>query len=98
MRAPMQAPAKIKLSVPESENKRKAVRKPTFLDGLVIAADRTTIQCIIWDMSNTGMKLGVPSHLILPQKFDVVILDHKISAPVQTVWRQGDYVGVSFCR
>ena len=94
----MQAPSKIKLSVPDEENKRKAVRRQTFLDGLVIAADRSTIQCIIWDMSKTGMKLGVPSHIVLPKKFDVVILDHKISAPVQMQWRQGDCIGVAFCQ
>jgi len=93
----MQAPSKIKFDVPESENKRKAKRVPTFLDGLVIVADRSTIQCIVWDMSKLGMRLGVPSHIVLPKKFDVVILDHKISVPVQLQWRQGDYVGVSFC-
>jgi hypothetical protein len=55
---------------------------------------RDEVSCCIWNISDRGACLMVPSDLSLPERFDLVL--HEARRTGIVVWRQWPYIGIKF--
>ena len=53
--------------------------------------------CVVRDLSDSGAKLGVSSRAKLPPEFILWFVQRKLKLRVRLRWREGEFVGVSFC-
>ncbi|QRM35487.1 PilZ domain-containing protein [Microvirga sp. VF16] len=77
--------------------RRSSERFPTHLKGWI--ADKTTpapIECAIWDLSTTGVRLVVSEPAAIPLEFQLQIPDHEATARVRLVWTDGVHYGATF--
>lgn len=77
-------------------NKRELNRVPTFLEGQVLADGREPIECVVWDITNKGAKIGVDCEVSLPLFFDLHIIGYKDTFRCEGRWRTSEFVGARF--
>jgi hypothetical protein len=78
------------------EERRGLFRRRTLLRGKIEFFGRSTFECVIRNLSDTGAKLCCEQHIALPDNFELVIekTNEKVSACA--VWRSATEIGVAF--
>lgn len=77
------------------EEKRKSPRVRTFKGGRLVFNDgRSTLDCVVRNISEGGAKLSFNQVAAIPDVFDITI--DGTSRPCRIVWRKSLDVGVSF--
>jgi hypothetical protein len=71
-------------------------RKTRFKATLVHGPDRTTTDCVVRDLSETGARLRLEAPEGLPATFHLIWLAEKAVIEVESVWRSQDEMGVKF--
>jgi len=82
-------------AVNEIHEARDAVREGTNVRGTIIYAGDPLMDCLIKDISLTGMKLFAPRAAWMPSRF-TVWTGHNERFEVKKIWARGDFVGVQF--
>jgi len=81
----------------DDQGKRKSTRKRVLRGGLIIFNDRrSTLSCMVRDVSDTGARLRVAKDAAVPDRFDLLIDTDGLEAPCTIAWRKGEDVGVRF--
>lgn len=81
------------------KEKRKHPRHKSLLQGrLAFNNGRSSIDCIIRDVSEGGARLAFSSPVALPEIADLEIPSKHESHPVHVRWGNGDEYGVTFIR
>jgi hypothetical protein len=78
---------------------RKSVRRPTRRAATVsFGADKPTVPCVIWDISDGGARLAVGHALAdLPRQFTLNLFkDGSVKRDCEVVWTDSKFVGVKF--
>lgn len=83
-------------STNSNEDNRDNVRLRTFLGGRIfVNHQRSTIDCLVRNKSDTGCQLVVESQLGIPDGFSLQLNNGK-SFDCSVVWREKDKIGVKF--
>ena len=96
--------AKAKSKEPESvdlahiEERRGAVRAPTFKAGEVLLPDGVGIDCIVRNVSESGCLIKLENAATLPERVRVRIDLDTPPRPVEIVWRSTTLAGAMFIR
>jgi PilZ domain len=80
------------------EDQRKSRRRQFRHAALLsIANDVPPIRCVLWDISDGGARLtaGIRTRE-LPDRFTLIMAAGAVRRPCETVWRNGQFVGVKF--
>lgn len=76
---------------------RKAPRQKSLLQGRVYFNNRrSSIDCIVRDISATGAKLTFSSAVETPAVVELYIPNKDETRPARIVWRRGEDVGLTF--
>lgn len=78
------------------EERRQSLRRRTLLSGRVEFLDRSTFECVIRNMSDTGAKVRCDQQIALPDVFTLVIEKREEKHEVRAVWRSQDEIGLKF--
>lgn len=79
-----------------TDDKRGEQRHRTLKKGYIVFNDRrSTIECIIRNLSETGAQLKVASIVGIPDSFELLVND-KDTLPCKVAWRRQTELGVSF--
>jgi hypothetical protein len=77
--------------------RRSTERLPIALEGWFAGeATGDPIACTVWDLSETGMRLVIPSPADIPLEFRLKIPNAQAVAMVRLVWTDGAHYGVRF--
>jgi hypothetical protein len=77
--------------------RRKWPRHRVLKEGRIIVGGRTSIDCVVRDMSEGGVKIRLKSPLeLLPQAFDLLVVKENLLFPCTLAWRNADTAGVAF--
>ncbi len=81
----------------EPVQRRSNERVQTFLEGRVVLDDRSSfIECAVWDISDTGARIGFLQPAEVPLEFELQIPQEGAAAQVRLVWSTGKEHGVAF--
>jgi hypothetical protein len=81
----------------ELVQRRSSERIQTFLEGRVVLDDCSSfIECTVWDISDTGARIGFLQPAEVPLEFELQIPREGASAQVRLVWSTGKEHGVAF--
>lgn len=79
-----------------TEERRGALRHRTLKGGLIHFNDgRSTITCMVRNLSEHGARLRVESVIGIPDEF-VLGLEHGARMAARVVWRRGNELGITF--
>jgi hypothetical protein len=67
-----------------------------FKEGRIVIRGRSTINCTIRDMSDTGAKLRLAGASELPEEFELLVVKNDLIYPAMLAWQTSDHVGVTF--
>jgi hypothetical protein len=77
--------------------RRSSLRQKSFLQGRIFFNNRrTSVDCLIRDISETGAKLKFSSMIATPDVVELYIPNKDESYRAKVQWRNGDEIGVSF--
>jgi PilZ domain len=76
--------------------RRDSVRHRAFLKARILIQDRTTMDCMVRNMSLSGARLEVSQNFILPAEFELEIPQRGSVLLCALKWRKDDAVGVKF--
>jgi Uncharacterised protein conserved in bacteria (DUF2336)/PilZ domain len=80
-----------------SDEGRRAVRQRTFLRGcLFFNSGRSSVECMIRDLTAKGAKLLISAVVNLPEKVELYIPQKEKKLRAHIVWRTTEEVGISF--
>ncbi len=75
--------------------RRKSPRGRAYLGARIEFDNRSTMDCLIRDLSDDGAKLAACSgNVALPDRFHVFVAKHCAHYEALTVWRRQDEMGV----
>ena len=78
------------------DEKRSSPRQRVLKSALVVFNDgRSTINCVVRNLSETGAKIKVDDVVGIPQRFDLALPDTE-RRPCRVVWHAGAELGVVF--
>jgi len=78
------------------ENRRN-IRSRTLYKGVIaFNRRRSTMNCVIRNLSTEGAKLAVSSAVTVPESFELAITHKQRSYEARVIWRGRDEVGVEF--
>ncbi|QFU18128.1 hypothetical protein GDR74_12685 [Microvirga thermotolerans] len=82
----------------QGTTERRASRRfPTHLEGRISHADHPfVIDCVVRDLSETGVRIALSEPGEIPLEFDLEIPDQGASATVRLVWTNGTELGGMF--
>ena len=73
---------------------RKTVVQTAWLN---LGGDIPPIICVLWDISETGARLVIPSPESLPDQIYLLMArDERPGRPCRVMWRKGTDVGLEF--
>ena len=75
--------------------KRAAPRKPVLMSGAIEFAG-SVINCLVSNISISGVEIEVTSPNNIPERFNLVFKADNTHIPCHVVWRQEDRIGVAF--
>jgi len=78
--------------------KRGFPRRRMLKQAKVVFSDKTTISCVVRDLSAGGARLVFGGPLSLPPAFHLVLISDEETIPVMLVWQRGFAAGVAFNR
>ena len=85
------------LTVNRSNDRRKDLRHRVLKRGKIcLHGLESVLDCTIRDMSNNGARLRLPSYYLLPDRFELLIIDSGLRRPVAVRWRAGLEFGVQY--
>jgi hypothetical protein len=77
--------------------RRSSERFPTALEGWFASeAMGDPTACAVWDLSETGVRLVIPSAADVPLEFELTIPDAQAVVRVRLVWTNGSHYGARF--
>jgi PilZ domain-containing protein len=77
--------------------RRGSERLKAFLKGtLYFHHGRSSVDCLIRDLSATGARLLVPDNVKIPKLFELHVSNQPEPLPARMKWRRDDEIGVSF--
>ncbi|WP_281180583.1 PilZ domain-containing protein [Devosia elaeis] len=81
----------------ELQNKRSSARRRVLKQArMSFNGGRSTIDCVLRNLSDTGARLKVTSPLGVPDRFELVLLTDKRTLACRVVWRSAEEIGVVF--
>lgn len=81
---------------PENDDGRTSARKKTLRTGMIVFNHRmTTMECAIFDLSDTGARLRPPEIGILPDQFELQVL-YGGTFQCKVIHKTRDQIGVLF--
>ena len=81
----------------QSDEGRRTVRHRTFLRGcLFFNSGRSSVECMIRDLTAKGAKLMISAAVNLPDKVELYIPQKEQKLRARVVWRTTEDVGISF--
>ncbi len=82
---------------PHTPGRRSTERFPVGLAGWFAGeATGDPIACTVWDLSETGVRLVIPSPADVPLEFELNIPNAQVVAMVRLIWTRGNDYGVRF--
>ena len=76
--------------------RRIAARKRVILVGKIIMGEGSvTVDCVIRDLSSSGIRVRVPESTPLSQEFGLLIVREALVLDCMVEWRRGDQAGLS---
>lgn len=78
---------------------RRQTRRPIHRHAVVVGeAARTSVRCIVWDMSDGGARLALAhSSAEIPRTFSLLLTkDARVRRNCEVVWTDAHFVGVKF--
>ncbi|WP_375462714.1 PilZ domain-containing protein [uncultured Methylobacterium sp.] len=80
-----------------SDNRRSAPRKDAFRVANLSADGRAdALECLIWDVSETGAQVEVAADAVVPDRFTLRITAYEPPRRCRVVRRDGRRLGVHF--
>ncbi|QRM31545.1 PilZ domain-containing protein [Microvirga sp. VF16] len=77
--------------------RRSSQRHLTHLEGWIASETaQERIECMIWDLSEAGVRLVVPPPADVPLEFELQIPAEDARAKVRLVWTTGIHYGARF--
>jgi len=77
--------------------RRSDKRFATVLAGWIGDPERKTrIECSVWDLSRTGVRLVISGSADVPLEFELQIPDAGAAAMARLVWTDGTHYGAKF--
>jgi len=77
--------------------RRSSPRQSTCLEGRIAdKAAQATIECTVWDLSKTGVRLVVSPPADVPLEFELQIPGEDAAAMVRLIWTTGIHYGAQF--
>jgi len=81
----------------EFEERRRTRRFPTRLEGRIVPrGDAPLLECVVYDLSEMGVRLVLCEKGELPLEFELEIPDEGARASVRVIWTNGREVGAEF--
>lgn len=81
-----------------ADNRQSPRRKMLLAASIALGQGQETLDAVVWDVSESGVRLRLDSATFLPDAFYLTIPKLGIAEEVQTVWRRGREVGVEFAQ
>jgi hypothetical protein len=82
------------LGLPE---RRSDERYSTMLEGWIRdTKSRARIECSVWDLSRSGVRLVISGSADVPMEFELEIPDAGAAAMTRLVWTDGTHYGACF--
>jgi len=75
----------------------RSPRRRTYIGATIVHGhEMMTVDCVVVDSSDTGVKISVPPMTMLPERF--WMLDRRIALAheARLVWRRGGFAGIEF--
>ena len=79
-----------------SADSRGSRRSRTLKGGRVLLNDRSTIDCTIRDMTDTGARLRFGALVPLPEECRLLLPSDGTVFPIRVIWQSSDSAGVAF--
>lgn len=79
-----------------TEERRQSLRRRTLLSGRTEFLDRSTFECVIRNLSETGAKIHCDHQIVLPDVFDLVIAKMSERRRARAIWRRREEIGLKF--
>ena len=54
------------------------------------------VNCILWDLSDTGAKIAIPLDVVVPREFDFAVPTKGLKCRALMQWRRGEKAGLLF--
>lgn len=81
---------------PAEDEHRDLHRQRTLKRARAVLADRSTIDCTIRDISESGAHLVFGDAFELPETFRLIIVTSNTIVPVHLEWQRGKEAGIAF--
>ena len=76
---------------------RKQRRQRVLKDGKIVTADMNSlIDVKIRDMSASGALVNLPANVVMPDKFNFLVVSDRLLYPAVLRWRKGEAMGIEF--
>ncbi len=76
---------------------RKQRRQRVLKEGKIVSSDMNSlIDVKIRDMSTSGALVNLPANVVMPDKFNFLVVSEKLLYPAVMRWRKGDAMGLEF--
>ncbi|PPD41911.1 MAG: pilus assembly protein PilZ [Methylocystis sp.] len=78
------------------EERRQSLRRRTLLGGKIEFLDRSTFECVVRNLSETGARVRCDQQIALPDVFSLVIGKLDERRQVRAIWRRENEIGLKF--
>jgi PilZ domain-containing protein len=76
---------------------RKHRRQRVLKEGKIVSSDMNSlIDVKIRDMSTSGALVNLPANVVMPDKFNLLIVSERLLYPAELRWRKGEAMGLEF--
>ena len=81
-----------------SEHEHRMQRRHRVLkDGKIVSSDMNSlIDVKIRDMSASGALVNLPTNVVMPDKFNFLVVSERLLYPAAVRWRKGEAMGIEF--
>lgn len=77
-------------------NERRSLRHRTLKGGKIVLDHRSTIDCVIRNMSEEGALIRIAQEVPLPARFELLLVESDMICPVEVRWQRGRDAGLHF--
>jgi len=79
------------------KNRRRDLRRRTLKRGLLILNEGySTVNCVIRDISDSGVRVAVEGRFLAPDRMELMIVDADRKRPVEKRWQRDNQIGLMF--
>jgi hypothetical protein len=76
--------------------KREIQRRQRLNAGVICIDDKSTIDCVVRDLSNAGAALEIESPIGIPDRFTLITKADRAKRSCHVVWRSVRRIGIKF--